>query len=72
MENEEVKLLSDKKYEGKFVALCSPSDTTVIAYGDDPCKVSRISAKRGVEEPVIFFVPEADVKYAYQLSKIKL
>jgi len=65
MGTEELKLVTDKKYEGKFVALRSPADTTIIAYGDDPCEVSRLAAERGVEEPVIFFVPEADVTYVY-------
>jgi hypothetical protein len=72
MENEELKLLADKKYEGKFVALRSPCDTNIIAYGDDPCEVSRLAAEKGIKEPVIFFVPEADVEYVYQLSKFKL
>ena len=68
----ELQLVRDKKYQGKFVAMRSVSDKTVIAYGDDPCEVSRLAGERGVEEPIIFFVPEADVTYVYRLSRSKL
>jgi hypothetical protein len=67
MGTEELKFLADKKYEGKFVALRSLTDNTIIAYGDDPSEVISLAADKGVEEPIIFFVPEADVRYAYNL-----
>ena len=69
MEINELQLITDKRFEGKFVAMKSPSDTTVIAYGDNPCEVSRLAAERGLKEPVIFFVPESNVAYVYRLSK---
>lgn len=72
MEKHELQLITDKKLEGKFVALKSPADTTIIAYGDDPCEVSKLAAERGLKEPVIFFVPESDVTCVYRLSKCKL
>lgn len=69
----EIVLIKDRKYEGKFVALRSPADTTVIAFGDDPSEVSGFAIiEGGVKEPVIFFVPEGDVTYVYRLSKCKL
>jgi len=68
----EKELIKDPKYEGKFVILRSVRDSSVIAYGDNPCEVSRLAAEQGVEEPVIFFVPEADVTPVYRLPKCKL
>ena len=65
MGTEELQLLTDTKYQGKFVALRSPADSTIIAYADDPSEVSRLAADEGIEDPVIFFVPEAGVAHAY-------
>jgi len=68
----EFELIVDKQYQGKFVALRSLSDTTVVASGDDPSEVSSLAATKGVQEPVIFFVPEDDVSYIYKLSKVEV
>ena len=72
MRRKDIQLIIDKKHEGKFVALETPADTSVVACGDDPCEVSRLAAEKGVKEPFIFFVPEADVINVYQLSKCRL
>lgn len=66
MVTNELQIVTDKRYEGKFVALRSLADTTVIAYGDDPSEVSSLAAEKGIQEPVIFFVPESDVICAYR------
>ncbi|MBA7645369.1 hypothetical protein ES703_53124 [subsurface metagenome] len=55
-------LLQEKKYKGKYVALRSASDKTVIAEGDDPSTVRKRASKKGVEEPLIFFVSEPDTE----------
>lgn len=71
MENE-LGLLADNKYEGKFVAIRSPHNSTVLACGDNPVEVSRLAAQEGVEDPLIFCVAEAYREYAYKLSQVKL
>ena len=57
-------LLQGKKYKGKYVALRSATDKTVIADGDDPSTVRKRASEKGVTEPLIFFVsePEDEVK----------
>ncbi len=64
--------IKDPRCQGKYVTLRSISDGIVIAYGDDPCEVSRLAAERGAEEPVIFFVPKAGVISVYRLPTFKL
>ncbi len=63
----EKEILQEKRFVGKYVALRSASDQTVIAYGDDPSKVVRLAHEVGVREPFIFFVsePEKDVMPSY-------
>jgi len=60
-------ILHEKRFVGKYVALRSAADKTVIAYGDDPSTVRILSCKKGVKEPLIFFVsePENDVTRSY-------
>jgi len=53
-------LVSDKKYNGKYVALQSFNDKTVVAWGKDPAKVVASAIKKGVAAPVIVFIPEED------------
>ena len=65
MKNNGVQLVKDKKYEGKFVAIISPSDKHIIASGNTPYQVSKKAEKKGYKEPVIFFVPKSGMNYAY-------
>lgn len=53
------------KYRGKYVALKSFSSKTVIGSGTKPKTVLKAAQKKGVKEPVIFYVPEKDVKHIY-------
>ena len=58
-------LITAQGYEGKYVALRSMSDRTVIASGDDPESVMRRAREQGVTNPVIFFVPSHDITLVY-------
>jgi hypothetical protein len=58
-------LISEEGYEGKYVALRSISDRTVVASGDDPEAVMQEARERGVANPVIFFVPSHDITLVY-------
>jgi len=58
-------LITEEGYEGKYVALRSMSDRTVVASGDDPETVMREAREQGVTDPVIFFVPSHDIALVY-------
>ncbi len=58
-------LIAEEGYEGKYVALRSISDRTVVASGDDPEAVMQEARERGVAHPVIFFVPSHDITLVY-------
>lgn len=61
-----VKELSiDPIYAGKYVALKSRKEETVISSGDDPKKVFDEAKQNGIENPVIIFIPKADSVYIY-------
>jgi len=50
-------IVPDAKYGGRFVALRSFVDNTVMASGRDPGRVIRAAKRKGAESPVIVFVP---------------
>jgi hypothetical protein len=63
MDNET--LVTDKEYEGQYVALASFLDNTVLAWGDDPEEVSKQAHASGAEDPVIVYIPESGVTCIY-------
>ena len=58
-------LIKDERYSGRFVALKSFDDKTVIADGKDPREVLEKSVKKGYKNPVILFVPVKDMVQIY-------
>ena len=56
------------KYEGKYVALKSFTDNTVLAFGKKPQKVLEAALETGIEEPVIVYIPRRDTNYIYSDS----
>ena len=58
-------LVTDKKYQGKYVAFKSFTDNAVIAFGDDPSNVLDKAHKKGEKNPVIVFISQEDTAYIY-------
>ena len=58
-------LVPNRKYMGKFVAMKSCADRTVVASGKDPEGVYARAAKKGFKKPVMFFVPPKDMINIY-------
>ncbi len=54
-----------RKYEGEYVTTCSFNDNKVISHGIDPVKVVEEAKRKGIENPVIIFVPEKNMAHAY-------
>jgi hypothetical protein len=64
-DNEQV-LVNEEGYEGKYVALRSLVDRTVVASGDNPKVVMEQARKKGCSEPVMFYVPEHNISLVYR------
>lgn len=58
-------LLKDAKYEGRFVAIRDFDDKVVIADGKNVDEVYLKAAKRGVRNPVVFYVPMKGMTHIY-------
>ena len=54
-----------EKYRGNFVATKSFKDKEIISYGHNPTKVLKEANEKGVEEPVIMYVPKENMAFIY-------
>ena len=64
MEKENI-LLKTNEYVGKYVALKSFKDRTVVAHGIIPKQVMEESFAKGYPDAVILFVPENTISHVY-------
>lgn len=58
-------VLHTNEYDGKYVALKSFEDYTVVGAGDDPQSALNDAKAKGFEDPVLFYVTETDKVYIY-------
>jgi hypothetical protein len=63
--NDNVMVNNAEKFSGKFVALRSFWEKDPVCSGSNPADVHKDAQAQGIEEPVVFFVPENDVTYIY-------
>ncbi len=57
---------NEEKYAGLYVATRSFVDKKVISSGNDPIKVSNKAKDKGVNNPVVFYVPEKNIVQIYK------
>lgn len=58
-------LIKDSGYEGRYVALKSFEDSTVISDGITPQEAYEQAIKKGFARPVLVFVPLKDMVQIY-------
>lgn len=54
-----------EKYGGQYVATRSFKDSTVVAHGTDFIRVHSQAKEKGIENPVVFYVPQKDMVHIY-------
>jgi len=54
-----------EKYGGQYVATRSFDDRDVISYGSDPAAVVDDAVKKGVEHPVVVYIPARGMVSVY-------
>ena len=58
-------LITERKYNGRYVAIKDFEDGAVIADGKDPQETYEKAVKKGFDNPVILFVPYKDMVQIY-------
>ncbi|MCL4322765.1 MAG: DUF5678 domain-containing protein [Deltaproteobacteria bacterium] len=58
-------LIKNNDFAGKYVAMKSFEDSTVVGYGESPKEASDKAKEKGYKEPVIAFLPSKDTVQIY-------
>ena len=58
-------LVSTDEFNGRYVAMKSFVDNTIVGVGDDPEKALKEAAAQGFENPVLLYIPEKDLVHIY-------
>lgn len=61
-------LVNSDKYDGKYVALISADDNTVIGSGDTPEEALSNAKKKGVSSPFILYIADKDLVHIYYVG----
>ena len=58
-------LVSTDEFSGRYVAMKSFEDNTIVGVGDDPERALKEAEARGFNNPVLLYVPEKDLVHIY-------
>jgi hypothetical protein len=58
-------LVKTDKYNGRYVAMKSFEDSTVVGSGEDPETALKEAAAKGFKDPVLVFIPEKEMVHIY-------
>ena len=58
-------LVSTDEFSGRYVAMKSFEDNTIVGVGDDPDRALKEAEARGFNNPVLLYVPEKDLVHIY-------
>ena len=58
-------LVNTDEYNGRYVAMKSFDDHTVVGVGDDPETAMKEAISKGYINPVLVYIPEKEVVHIY-------
>ncbi|MFC1886238.1 DUF5678 domain-containing protein [Thermodesulfobacteriota bacterium] len=64
-------LITTEEFNGRYVAMKSFDDNTVVGVGDDPDMALKDAKAKGFTNPVLIYVPEKDIVHVYDLGSFE-
>jgi hypothetical protein len=58
-------LVTTDEFNGRYVAMKSVDDNTIVGVGEDPEKALKDAEGKGFKDPVLLYVPEKDLVHIY-------
>jgi len=58
-------LLNSSRYNGKYIAIMSAEDHTLVGVGDIPADALNKARKKGVKNPFILYIPDKNSVHIY-------
>jgi hypothetical protein len=59
-------LVTTDEFNGRYVAMKSVEDNTIVGVGENPEKALKDAEAKGFKEPVLLFIPERELVHIYQ------
>ena len=60
-------LVTADEFNGRYVAMKSVDDNTIVGVGDDPENALREAEEKGFRNPILLYIPEKDLVHIYPL-----
>jgi len=60
-------LVTTDIFNGRYVAMKSVDDNTIVGVGEDPEKALKDAEVKGYKNPVLLYIPEKDLVHIYPL-----
>jgi hypothetical protein len=61
-------LVATDEYNGRYVALKSSDDNTIVGVGDNPEEALKNAERKGHKNPILLYIPEKDLVHIYLLQ----
>jgi hypothetical protein len=58
-------LVTSDEFNGRYVAMKSFEDNTIVGVGDDPDSALKEAEAKGIRNPVLLYIPEQDIVHIY-------
>ena len=58
-------LVTTDKFNGRYFAMKSFDDNTLVGVGEDPEKALKDAETKGFKNPVLLYIPEKDLVHIY-------
>lgn len=65
-------LVTTDEYNGRYVALKSFDDNTIVGVGDNPEEALKDAARKGFKNPILLYIPEKDIVHIYPIIELNL
>jgi hypothetical protein len=58
-------LVKTDRYNGRYVAMKSFTDSAIVGSGEDPETALKEAAEKGFKDPVLVYIPEKEMVHIY-------
>lgn len=58
-------LINTDEFNGRYVAMKSFDDNTIVGVGDNPEEALKDAERKGFKNPILLYIPEKDLVHIY-------
>jgi len=62
-------LVTTDEFNGRYVAMKSVDENTIVGVGEDPGKALKDAESKGFKDPVLLYITEKDLVHIYPIGE---